>query len=107
MTDEERTICQKCSRENPFRTPEGYFEILPDRVMQRIHRHDMRRKAWRWAVAAAFIGCVATAGLMSTMHDDTAASLALEIEDYQYIEDAIDYSMIDNMEIASYLTEAE
>ena len=31
-----------------------------------------------------------------------------EAEDIQYIEDALDYSMIDNMSIASYLiTEAE
>ena len=30
-----------------------------------------------------------------------------EAENIQYIEDALDYSMIDNMSIASYLTEAE
>ena len=50
-------------------------------------------------------GCVlSTTFLMNGLRQQ---SLPLEADNSQYIEDALDYSMINNMEIATYLTEAE
>ena len=59
---------------------------------------------WRWTAAAILAGCVAAGGMLFESH---YKAQQLEAENIQYIEDALDYSMIDNMSIASYLTEAE
>ena len=42
-------------------------------------------------------------------HRDITPSLAYseEAAQEQYVNDALDYAMVDNMEIAAYLTEAE
>ena len=94
---------ERCGKENPFGTPQGYFEALPQQVMSRIHRRRQQRRVWRWAIAAVMTGCVFTAGLMF-QNRQTADTLTAED---QYIEDMLDYSMMNNMDIAYYLTEAE
>ena len=50
-------------------------------------------------------GCALSA--MFLMNRNGQQDLSIEAENSQYIEDALDYSMINNMEIATYLTEAE
>lgn len=106
-TDElEAKLLSRFGNEGPFTVPEGYFDSLPGRVMSRIaERKHRRRLVWRWAAAAVLAGCVAVGGMFFETHYNTQIA---ETEDNQYIEDALDYSMIDNMSIASYLlTEAE
>lgn len=105
-TDElEAKLLSRFGAERPFTVPEGYFEALPDRVMSRIAERKHRRSlVWRWAAAAVLAGSVAVGGVL--FENRYSARLA-DAEDVQYIEDALDYSMIDNMSIASYLTEAE
>ena len=100
----EARLLSRFDRENHFTVPEGYFEKLGGSVMDRIARRKRRKMLWRWAAAAVLAGCVAGGGILfeSKMNNQIA-----ETEDTQYIEDALDYSMIDNMSIASYLTEAE
>jgi len=100
----EGKLLERFGTENPFKVPEGYFNSLPNKVMSRIARRRHRLLIWRWAAAAVFVGFMATGGLL---FDNYEKQLALEAENVQYIEDALDYSMIDNMSIASYLTEAE
>lgn len=93
--------------ERPFTVPEGYFDGLTERVMSRIERRKRRRLVWRWAAAAVLVGCVVTGGVLFEHRQQTVINTQQTAEDIQYIEDALDYSMIDNMSIASFLTEAE
>ena len=103
--DEEKRLLEKFGKRNPFRTPENYFDTLPDIIMQRIDSRRKRRKVvWRRAIAAILAGCVATAGFMMMREHKNA--LEANSSD-QYMEEALEYSMIDNNEIAFYLTEAE
>lgn len=100
----EAKLISRFGTERPFSVPEGYFEGLTERVMSRIQQRRRRRLVWRWAAAAVLIGCVATGGMLFEYKQQADLQTA---ENIQYIEDALDYSMIDNMSIASYLTEAE
>ncbi|MCR4921041.1 MAG: hypothetical protein K5945_04945 [Bacteroidaceae bacterium] len=101
--NEERNLMERCGKENPFGTPQGYFEALPRQIMNRIHRRQQRRRMIKWAVAAVMTGCLFTAGLTWQLRQ---TSDALTAED-QYIEDMLDYTMLNNMDINYYLTEAE
>ena len=100
----EAKLLERFGNETHFTVPEGYFDGLTDKVMGRIAQRKRRRLIWRWAAAAVLAGCVATGGMF--FEQQYKQQLA-ETEDIQYIEDALDYSMIDNMSIAYYLTEAE
>ena len=107
-TDElEAKLLSRFGTERPFTVPEGYFEGLTERVMSRVAQRKRRRLVWRWAAAAVLVGCVAAGGMFFEYRQQTADNMQRTAEDIQYIEDALDYSMIDNMSIASYLTEAE
>lgn len=103
----EEKLLSRFGTERPFSVPNGYFESLTDRVMGRIAQRKRRRLVWRWAAAAIFVGCIATGGLLYENGLQTTDNGQLSADNIQYIEDALDYSMIDNMSIASYLTEAE
>lgn len=105
-TDEELTLKRLTHGANPYRTPEGYFDALPGQVMHRLKARQRRRLMTRWAVAAVMAGCVATAGF-TLLTRGTQDEQRIELARTQYIDDALDYSMIDNTEIAYYLTEAE
>lgn len=100
----EAKLLSRFGTERPFSIPEGYFEGLTGRVMSRIEQRKRRRLVWRWAAAAVLVGCVVTGGMLFEYKQQAELQTA---ENIQYIEDALDYSMIDNMSIASYLTEAE
>ncbi|MBO7118943.1 MAG: hypothetical protein J6W03_01325 [Bacteroidaceae bacterium] len=101
----EGKLLERLGKETPFTVPEGYFNDLSDKVMSRIAERKHRRNLiWRWTAAAVLVGCVAAGGMLFESHYEAQQ---LEAENIQYIEDALDYSMIDNMSIASYLTEAE
>ena len=100
----EARLRERFGAENPFATPAGYFEAMPQRVMSRIAQRRRRRTLWRWTAAAILAGAV-VAG--SVLLENRQSQQMAEAENIQYIEDALNYSMIDNMSIASYLTEAE
>ena len=105
-TDEEKTLMQLTQGRTPYRAPKGYFDALPGKVMRQVKARRQRRMAIRWAVAAVLTGCVATAGLMLAGKGSREVQRT-ELAHAQYIDEALDYSMIDNTEIAYYLTEAE
>lgn len=116
-----REIASSANGKNPFRIPQGYFNALPQRVMERIreeeqnkaHKHGRSRHLFMRLTAAAVItGFFALAGLimyeqsnpLATSQDPTALASALEIE---YTDELLDYAMLDNNDIEYYLTEAE
>ena len=102
---EEKQIIEKFGNENPFRVPNNYFEEFPQRIMKRIAQQQKRRKIMRWGIAAMMTGCIL--GSTFVFNNIKRQNTSLEADNSQYIEDALDYSMINNMEIATYLTEAE
>lgn len=108
-TNEEKVLLERFGRENPFRVPEGYFDTLPEKVMLRLPRKRRKSNLWlKWSVAAILVGCVGLATFR--MYDSPAGPSALvgqDATDEEYIEDALNYSMINNLEIATYLTEAD
>ncbi|MBO7067869.1 MAG: hypothetical protein J6W52_04200 [Bacteroidaceae bacterium] len=102
---EEKHITEKFGNENPFRVPDNYFDEFPQRVMKRIVQQKKRRKIIHWSIAAMMTGCILGSTFVFT--NFRQQDIPLEADNSQYIEDALDYSMINNMEIATYLTEAE
>ena len=124
MKEEEYFIRKQCGNGNPFKVPEGYFEQFAPRLMNRLPekeakpaRHPLRptwqKTAW-YAVAATVCGamCLGIFHLKSVRHADrqtpsqTAWTAETEEPDDAYINDALDYAMVSNQEIALYLTEA-
>ena len=103
--NEEKLIIERFGNENPFLVPKNYFKDFPQRMMKRIERQRKRRKIIRWSIAAMMTGCVL--GSTFVFNNFKQQNMPLEADNSQYIEEALDYSMINNMEIASYLTEAE
>ena len=107
---------------DPFKVPEGYFDTLCDRVMSQLpeQQQTIRRtlipRAWRYAAAAIVVGAVACAGVLVPQfkrgQDTTQLASNNEIldieslmQDEDYFNDVLDYSMLDNNDIAYYLTE--
>ena len=103
--NEEKLITDRFGNENPFRVPNNYFNEFPQRIMRRIEHQRKRRRIIRWSIAAMLTGCVLSTTFL--MKSNNQKNMPLEADNSQYIEDALDYSMINNMEIATYLTEAE
>ena len=112
MTKEEKRITELAGQQNPFRVPEGYFEGFNERLMARLPRTEkartipLRSRLWRYAAAVAVILGVGSA---LYWNHDTRSEMAYYEESTleQYYNEALDYAMVDNMEIAAYLTEAE
>jgi len=102
---EEKFIEERLGNGNPFRVPEHYFDEFPQRIKKRIAQQKRRRLMIRWSIAAMMAGCIFGSALF--LNNSRQQNASLEADNTQYIEDALDYSMINNMEIATYLTEAE
>ena len=116
-----REMTSSASGKNPFRVPEGYFDALPQRVMERIKEEGQaeqpkrRRKSRffiRLTAAAVLTGFFSLAGLMiyeqshplTSSQAPTALASAQEME---FADELLDYAMLDNNDIEYYLTEAE
>lgn len=107
-TNEEKAILERCGRENPFRVPAGYFDTLPQQVMSNLPRKRNTIRLWqRVAVAAVLSGFVAIGGFMLFNSAYSNQAKMAEQLDAEYMDEMLDYSMVGNMEIATYLTEAE
>lgn len=116
-----REMTSSANAKNPFRVPEGYFDTLPQRVMERIKEEGQagqpkrRRKSRffiRLTAAAVLTGFFSLAGLMiyeqshplTSSQAPTALASAQEME---FADELLDYAMLDNNDIEYYLTEAE
>lgn len=92
-------------KDNPFRTPEGYFDTLTDRVMAGLPRQQQpQRRLWPYAAAACLAAALCIGGYIYTARTAEAPATALESS---YIDEALDYALVDNNEIATYLTSNE
>lgn len=119
MTEQE--LQQLCGKENPFRVPEGYFEAFNEQMMAKIaatatstksvRLHDNSKKKVVWLrpfLATAACICVAIFALALIFNqkveqkDNATAQYAYNDE---YIEDVIDYAMLDNGDLYAYMME--
>ena len=95
---------------NPFKVPEGYFDTLPDTIMERIRKGESKRRVvplWpRLAIAATITGLIATTGLLAYYAAEPDAP-TVAVAEGEYDQDELDWAMIDNTEIELYLAEAD
>lgn len=118
---EENFIREKCGSGNPFKVPDGYFERFTADVMSKlpdsehenkvIELHPNRRSLrWAWYSAAAAICGIIMIGTYLSRSPLPAVDTTYYADDATaesiYIDDALDYAMVSNHEIAQYLSEA-
>ena len=102
---------------NPFKVPNGYFDTLPNRVMQRINAEGAQaapkgktRLFFHLAAAAMLAGAFFIAGLAIYERSTPLTSNADDIifaQELEYTDELLDYAMLDNSDIEYYLTAAE
>ena len=128
---EENKLRQHIGKNEPFKVPEGYFDSFAARLQTRIDQMPKVEKPTRrfklvpkaWFAAAASIVIVASVGLSVMMQKGSAKSAetdapvaeqelagvtegsTMSAEDAAYFYEELDYAMIDDNEIAYYLTE--
>ena len=125
---EEEFIKQHAGNRNPFSTPEGYFDTFTSRLMQRLPQQPAQpaqdtkpatilplrqrlARPFRYAAAAALAGICLAAGTYVLTRDNTTAPTTTannfsQTEANEYIDEAMDCGIINNNQIAYYLTEA-
>lgn len=109
MKNEEEYIKEKMGRQNPFTVPDGYFESFSAKMMERLPEKQAKvRPLRRWYYAAA-CACIALFGasvfLMQADGDEAVVASATEHEMYDasYVDEAVDYAMVDNQDIYACL----
>lgn len=118
---EEEIIRQHDTGRRPFTVPEGYFEQFTDRLMERLPEKEVAPKVVRlplakrlvhYAAAAVLAGCILGVGTYfyrQSAPDAQALLSQTDATDFygdEDIDDVIDYEMLNNQQIAYYLTEA-
>lgn len=112
----------RSNESSPFKVPEGYFDTFCDNVLKQLPAETsakkprillLRQRFWQHAAATLF--AIVTIGLAlneafnnKKQNAPVSVSITQEIvqayEDDAYVDDALDYAMIENSEIAAYLT---
>lgn len=108
--------------DSSFKVPNGYFDTFCDSIMNKLPVAEAVQKPRRlllhkrlWQQAAATIFIVATISLtlyeafgkknnQVPVNSYITEEIIKSYEDDNYVDDALDYAMIDNSEIAAYLT---
>ena len=115
MEQEEKILIDQFGRQNPFRVPEGYFDSLTERVMTQLPERKQKSRivALRpWLYAAACFAAVAVMGL--TYHfrqaevpqqQVAATEVTAPAVDNSYVDDVVDYTMLDNVEMYALMAE--
>ena len=121
---EEDIIREHDSGRRPFTTPDGYFDGFTSRLMERIEREGLQptkvvrmspfKRAMHYAAAAVVAGVCIGAGTYlyttkTTVDQQMAETIEASFSD-ETLDEALDYAMdnglINNNQIAFYLTEA-
>lgn len=119
MTNEEKYLNSRMSRENHFRVPDGYFDQLTADVMSRLPECESvvelkpvaKRVFLRPLLAAASVVVVALVAVgvyfnrnaASPEGEEQMATVSTIVSD-SYIDDAADYMMMDHQDIYACLT---
>ena len=122
MSKVEDKIVKMAGRETPFRVPDGYFENLTERIMDglpevekkpamkpvRISMWD-RVKPWVY-MAAMFVGAALIIRVATgiTAQDKTVVATSDDMEwEMSYLDNVMDYSMMDSYQLYVYLSEED
>lgn len=122
MSKVEDKILKMAGRETPFRVPDGYFENLTERIMDglpeveekpamkpvRISMWD-RVKPWVY-MAAMFVGAALIIRVATgiTAQDKTVVATSDDMEwEMSYLDNVMDYSMMDSYQLYVYLSEED
>ena len=118
MNEQENIIRNKFGQENHFRVPEGYFDNLKTKIMDKLpedNRTVQRRTVRLWkplaACAACAVGVIMSVAIYFTNNDQQAVEATAEnhteqlSEHDKYIETVADYAMMDNADIIECLNE--
>lgn len=120
-------IRDKIGRKEPFCVPEHYFEDFAQRLMDELPDRSKRQESpevrvimprWRlWFATAAAVCSLAAGGVWfyqhrytsseraaATMVRTASASYSSADRESVYIEEMLDYALVENSEIAMYLT---
>lgn len=99
------------NRKEPFKVPEGYFESLSSRVMDNLPEQKTviipQKQGFRYLfyAAAIFIGFIVCSGLLYT-YSDSEEVRDMAIQDSIYMDEMMNYTMMDYFTIHQYLTDA-
>lgn len=116
MTNEEYLNQRLGSPRNPFRVPDGYFDSFTENLMEKLPAQSVPLKvqrrpvvrAWMYA-AASLVAVVFTFSAYFLFSQDsqatstTAQTVAPVVAD-TYVDEAVDYAMVDNHDIYACLT---
>lgn len=116
MIKEEKDIfAQPYVDKGAYKVPEGYFDTLNDRIMDRVKASssnaEIRRLPWfRYAVAASLVAVAVMTGTMVYQSHHDNQQMAEEMTEYQgdnyseqYKSDFYDYAMVDGDEAIKYM----
>lgn len=120
---EENKLKLKYGTRNPFRVPDNYFEQFTSRIMEQLPEHQTGenevREPSRWQRLRPFLYMAAMFCLLLTggkwlqfytehqQATETTEQTAQSTEEYNYMDDMINYAMIDEELVYSYLTDTE
>lgn len=102
--------------QNPFRTPDGYFDQFTCRLMERLPQAEPARpkgirlipRFWRYAAAVLVASSVGGALYWGqNRQQELIYADANEPYSQEYIDEALDYALVNNNDIVEYLTDAE
>ena len=118
---EEDKLRKELGMENPFRVPEDYFEGFTSQLMSRLpekEKSDVFRTPTTWEkirpwvyMAAMFVGAaliirVASSRVDVPVHEQSVLADDTDMEtEMEYIDVAIDNSMLDDYSLYVYLTD--
>lgn len=118
MKDEQLKTCY--GKNNPFKTPEGYFESLTDRIMAQIPENEVamipvrKKNIWMY-IAACICGLIVFGSLLTIylLPNQTGSVEMANVENTvsdstTYVEDMINYALIsDAMVYYEYMSDEE
>lgn len=115
----EDNLQKRIGKENPFRVPEGYFESFASEVMNNLpekEKAETPRKPTTWEkvrpllyMAAMFVGAMLIIRIASSHYTpgvDAAADEEIDRE-VEYINMAMENSMMDDYSLYVYLTDSD
>lgn len=117
---EEDNILRKAGLENPFQVPDGYFEQLTSKIMERLPEKEPagvpERQPSLWDkvkpliyMAAMFAGAALI--IRVALSDRVAGSDVVAVDDseveMEYINTVVNNSMLDDYSLYVYLTDAD
>jgi hypothetical protein len=118
MDKETKILEEKFGKAQPFKVPDGYFDSFVNDLMDKLPEDharviEMRPNKLRlyrpFAVAAASI-CVAIFSIGMYLHSSESAENKQMVEahntqSYSAIDEAVDYTMMDNLDMYAYVSE--